>query len=376
MVKKGKYKLLSYIINDSLIFYKSLNKKQRFVAFNILEAENFHQLISILNKFLNKRYLNYYSIQIDNLKKKKLFILNFEDEKKDRIIKIFNLLYQELIKKKADFICLKNEELERSFLQIIINDSNHKINLITSRNSMELKIGDLSTFIELYHINFQYLEKKSSFIHNLLDFITDLNKRGYLIFNFKVDNYDQLIISSFFIEIRKNFKNFKNIEIDVNNFYNCNVLKKENLILSKIYRLLWRSELFNKSILYNEVIEIFSSKNSHDFNDFSKINNFLEKFLFDNQISFKRFNANLLFIDQKILFFIFKKLNSRYIQNILKKYSKKYFIYILILDEIDIGKLLEIEGINLLNNVKFISPDELASLNFELIKNKEISKDT
>ena len=60
MVKKGKFKLLSYVIEDQLIFYKSLNKNKKILAFSIIEAESFFPLLQILSDFLRKRFIKYF----------------------------------------------------------------------------------------------------------------------------------------------------------------------------------------------------------------------------------------------------------------------------------------------------------------------------
>ena len=77
MIRKGKFKLFSYIVEDFLIFYKSINRNKKIISFSILESEDFFPLITILNNFLKQRFLNYYSIQISTTKRnKKLFFLN------------------------------------------------------------------------------------------------------------------------------------------------------------------------------------------------------------------------------------------------------------------------------------------------------------
>ncbi|MFX1339923.1 MAG: hypothetical protein ACFFDK_15030, partial [Promethearchaeota archaeon] len=61
MVKKGKFKLLSYVIEDQLIFYKSLNRNKKILAFSIIEVESFFPLLQILKDYLEKRILKYFS---------------------------------------------------------------------------------------------------------------------------------------------------------------------------------------------------------------------------------------------------------------------------------------------------------------------------
>ncbi|MFW9828855.1 MAG: hypothetical protein ACFFEY_14785, partial [Candidatus Thorarchaeota archaeon] len=65
MVKKGKYKLFSYIIEKNLIFYKSLKKSNKIIAFALFEYFSFKSIKEILNDFLRKRIIHYFSIQIN-----------------------------------------------------------------------------------------------------------------------------------------------------------------------------------------------------------------------------------------------------------------------------------------------------------------------
>ena len=45
MGKKGKYKLLSYLVDEHLIFYKNLINPKKFIAFSFLEVKKFYPLI-------------------------------------------------------------------------------------------------------------------------------------------------------------------------------------------------------------------------------------------------------------------------------------------------------------------------------------------
>jgi hypothetical protein len=75
MPKKGKYQLLSYLVNRYLIFYKSLNRNKKIVAFAMFEANSLNKTIPILNEFLKKRFIQSYSIQLNTLQEKKKSLL-------------------------------------------------------------------------------------------------------------------------------------------------------------------------------------------------------------------------------------------------------------------------------------------------------------
>jgi len=123
MVKKGKYKLLSFFIEDNLLFYKSLNKNKKFIAFSIFECSDFHPSFNILTDYLKKRFLNYFSIQMDsNENSKTLFIICFQDKDKDAIIKIFHLLHQKLQETKSDINFLGHDIFQQfyNYTQLIL----------------------------------------------------------------------------------------------------------------------------------------------------------------------------------------------------------------------------------------------------------------
>ncbi|MFX1391831.1 MAG: hypothetical protein ACFE9Z_17335, partial [Promethearchaeota archaeon] len=133
MTKKNKYRLFSYFIENHLIYYKSL-KKKKIIAFAIFEYLDFKSLDSILNDFLRKRIIHYFSIQIDiDEKNEKIFLLNFEDYKKENIIKSFNIIKQFLTEIEKPIKFLKDQSLEKKFLAIFLQDINSSTSI--SKNS-------------------------------------------------------------------------------------------------------------------------------------------------------------------------------------------------------------------------------------------------
>ena len=93
MVKKGKFKLFSFLLENYLIYYKSINKSNKLIAFSILECDNFLRIIKPLNEFLLNKYLFYYSIQLNIPQKRKTsIIISLVGEKRNNIDKFFNLI--------------------------------------------------------------------------------------------------------------------------------------------------------------------------------------------------------------------------------------------------------------------------------------------
>jgi hypothetical protein len=63
-----------------------------------------------------------------------------------------------------------------------------------------------------------------------------------------------------------------------------------------------------------------------------------------------------------------QKLKSGFIQRIIQKYLSKYFIYILVLNEEDAKKLLEIKSFTSMKNVQILNLEEISKFNFKIFK--------
>ncbi len=298
---KGKFKLLSYILDESLIFYKSLNRRKKIVAFSILETENFFPLITILNEFLYQRLIYYYSIQINvNEKNKKIFFINFEDKKKDEILRFFNIIHQKLINIRPKIIFLSKDHLENTFLKIISKNLNLDINIL---NKPELMIKDngISTYVEIYDLIINVNENKRTFFHDILHLLKNLNRQGYLIINFKRDSIYKINFSCHFIDMRKDNKP-EHLEAEINKFLGYELLKKKKIGISKFYFLLWRLGFSNHMFMFNNFSGLFTNKNYYNFKDLSRFNTQFEHRLLKSNLKLKRINQNLLFIEQRYIF--------------------------------------------------------------------------
>lgn len=377
MVKKGKFKLLSYLIDDYLIFYKSLNRNKKIVAFSILETESYHLLITILNRFLNQRFINYYSIQINiNDMGKKVIFLNFEDKTKDSIIKLFNLINQKLNNCKSKILFLLKDQLEKIFLNIILNNSSSNIKISKMSDSILIKDEKSSTYIDIYDINLSNIDNKSTFFHNFLNLLNKLNRKGYLVINLKRDIQDNIIFTTNFVDMRNNFNSIDKFELEINKIFDYNLLEKKKCGLNNVFYLLWRFGISSDSYRFNDFSELFLDEIHYDFKDLSKFNAKFEDNLINKHIKFKRLNQNLLFIEQHSLFYTSTNLDYKLILKILKKYYLKYFIYILILNDNEYNKLLKIEKINWLKKAKMLCPEEFLNFNFNVLRNNVLLKNT
>ena len=175
MTKKGKYQLLSYLVDRHLIFYKSLNRVKKIVAFALFETNSFYPIIPILNEFLKKRFIQYYSIQLNTLDEKKItFLLNLEDIKKENIVRLFSIIHQNLTEKNLSIEFQKNSILERTFLEIILKQVESNSSVIKLTESIKIvNNNNTSLQLDFYSINLVNLVKKDSFIHNLINIINN-----------------------------------------------------------------------------------------------------------------------------------------------------------------------------------------------------------
>jgi len=178
MVKKGKYKLVSFLVENHLLYYKSLKKNGKIIAFAIMHYINFESIESFLNDFLLNRTIRYYSIQIDTNKKNENFLLlNFEDYNKDSIIKAFNLVKQTLGDSCNSARFFKDQLLEIKFFAILSHSINFNTSIKNDSNSIIISTDNNSKILDFYRIDLSAIEKEKSFLSNFVDCL-DLNLFG------------------------------------------------------------------------------------------------------------------------------------------------------------------------------------------------------
>ncbi len=378
MVKKGKFKLLSFLVENQLVYYKSLNKNKKLVAFSIIETNNLLKIIPVLNELLKKRFLLYYSIQINIPKKRrKLILLNFIGNDKNRIVKFFSLIHQQISDCDKDAKFLKNRYLKRQFLYIISNKINVDIDTMKLGDSLVLKHDEDLQFLHFYQINCLFIENKSVSLHNLLKLLNNFNRKGFLIFNIKVNNKEELKYHAYFIDIKYEQNNYSlDIKKEVNSLFNCELFKNVELNSKLLYSILWRVNI--SEIYYNleNGVNLFLSLGQFNFQKLSKFNTQFEKALKLDQINFYRLNRNLLMIEDKILFLIFKDFHHEDILRLIEKFYSKYFIIILILNQDEYKKLLDFNKIKFLENIKTLDYMDFMKLNLSVMKNEYVLKNS
>jgi len=377
MVKKGKYKLFNYLIENNLIYYKSIRKNDKIVAFAILVYKNSKSILSVLNEFLRKRIIQYYAIQINTHENcEKLLFLNFEDSKKERIIKSFNFIQQNIFETHNSAKFLKEKDLEAQFLSNLSQEINSNSFITKSSESIKISNDNNSKVFSFFLINLDFIKKKKSFILDLLNLIKNLGSKGFLILNFKTDNNDNIKISFYFVEECENIENTMNLENNINDFFQSNLIKKQDIKIRTIFNYLWRLEIKDSFYFLNDFLDLFFHKTYSTPFSLSEINKKFEQNLLNNKIEYVRLGDNLIFIEHSYLFIILENIDSKYILRILKKYYPKYIIYILILNELGYKKLIEAKSIKLMENIKIIHPKDIQKFNCQEFKSNYYLKNT
>ncbi len=369
MVKKGKYRLFSYFIENHLIYYKSFKKKNKIIAFAIFVYLDFKSIEPILNDFLRDRVIHYFSIQIDtDEKSEKILLLNFEDYEKENITKGFNIVKQILTEIENSIKFLKDEILEKNFLAIFFQDINSRTSISKISEAITISTEEKLSIFKFYNINLKLIEQRNSFITNFLNLINNLSRRGFLIFNFQIDYNEDIKIFAYFVDISENNKSNSNLENHINNFFHSNLINRQDIKIQEIFNYFWRLGVTDTFFFLNDFHNLFLLKKNSYSSVLLDINNQIEENLVKYQIEYIRLSTNLLFIEDNYLFIILENLEPDYIHRILQERYPKYFIYILILDNLGYKKLLEMDSIKYLDNIIIIHPEEIQKLNYQEFK--------
>jgi len=378
MVRKGKFKLFSFLLENNLIYYKSINKNNKLIAFSILECDNFLKIIKSLNDFLLNKYLFYYSIQLNIPQKRKtIIIISFIGEKRSNIDKFFNLIKEQINNIDKSVLFLKNRKLKRHFLQVLSNNIDGGANSMKQPNFLILKHGDRLKFIQIHQINCGNLKNQMISLQSLLKALKNFNQKGYMIFNIRTNNHQKIVTNAYFLDIKHDVDSCViDIDKEINQLYDCELFKKSNLNISNLYRILWRVYVSDIFYAININADFFFSLSHFNFQDISKFNTQFVKILQLNKLDFHRLKSNLFFIEEKILFLILEDNNLRVIKQLMNNFFSRYFIFILILNQKEYRKLIESNEIGLLDNIKILSFKEFVMLDFLELNKENLLKNT
>lgn len=378
MLRKGKFKLFSFLTEDHLIYYKSINKNDKLVAFSILKINNLLKIIPLLNDFLLKNFLFYYSVQINVAKNgRKTIILTFIGNDKPKIDKFFNLIFQKIREYDQSSKFLKNHHLERQFFHILSNKIDKDINVLKMGDSLIIRQGDSEKLLYFYEIDCDIMQNDKVSLHNLLKALNNFNQRGYIIFNIQTLNSGKIVSNAYFINIRYE-KDNKSIDIkqEINILFNHDVLNKSVIHLNHLNCLVWRANFSENFYKLTHDSDIFLSLSNYNFQDLSKFSVQFHKTLRLNQVDFHQLKPNLFFIEEKTLFLILDSYNPIEISRILEKFFSKYFVIILILNVEEYNKLIESNEIRLLDNVKTINIRDFIEFDVNKLKYEFVLENT
>ncbi len=370
MVRKGKFKLFSFLTEKHLIYYKSINKNEKLVAFSILKINNILKIIPLLNDFLLKNFLFYYSIQIDVPKnRRKTIILTFIGNDRAKIDKFFNLIFQRIQENDKSIKFLKNRHLENQFFHFLSNKIDNDVNALKMEDSLIIKRGDTEKFLSFYEINCDLLQNDNVSLHNLLKALNNFNQKGYIIFNIQSLTSGRIVSNAYFISTRYE-KDNKSIDIEeeINILFNCEVFNKSIMHLNHLNCIIWRANFSDKFYNITHDSDIFLSLSNYSFQDLSKFSVQFDKTLRLNQVDFHQLKPNLFFIEEKTLFLILDFYNPIEISKILEKFFSKYFVIILILNMEEYNKLIGSNEIRLLEKVKTINFRDFIEFNINKLK--------
>ena len=362
MVKKSKYNISTYFLEENLLFYTSLNKKKKKIAFSILKVKDCFPIITILNNFLKKEYLNYYSIQISLLNNyETLIFMVFIDFEKKRILNSFNIIREKLSEISEKIIFLKEELLERQFFSIGFSNIDSKFSHLKSKDGIIIE-NDRSRYILSFSIlDLFKLSKKETFLHDFYGFLKKRELKGMLILIFKKTLSGEISVVNYFIEFKEIDGKKTNLNDEINEFFNFPLIKKQKLELKNLFKLLWRLEMSEERLVFKEVSKLFYNKEIEKKQDLVRFNLKLENLLKTNEVNFHRLNPNLILINNKILFVLFEKVDFELLNKVIANYYNKYQIFILILNRQDYYQLIELEKINELKQLKVFNYQEDAN---------------
>ena len=366
MTKKGKFKLSSFLVEDFLIYYKSVNKNHKLNAFAVALVSDFQDILPYLIRMLRKRYINYFSVQINVVEKREdLIIINLSNDKKDGIIRSFHIVY-EYLNNKCKIKCFyKNEMLKNIFLGLLTVDLNSYIKLIRPSNSLLIKNQNEMKVFKLYELDFKS-ENRSILVTNFINYLIDSELGGYFLLNVQFDDYDNLITRSLYINVRDKIQEDETIiEEEINDFFDRELLKNIKINLNDVFSILWRKPLNKNKQLFSKLPDWGIQSDEK----LKEIVNEIEYNLKEKNINFQKINPLLFFIEQNIIFLIAKEADINHISKILNKYYSKYKIIILIIEEEEHEKLNKIEKITQLKDLKIMDMSIFSQFNYSTLKN-------
>ena len=372
MSRKGKFNLLSFLIEEKLIFYKSINKTKKLIAFSILSSKNIPKVLVNLNKMLKKRLIKSYSIQIQtNSKSKGRILLYFEDQEKERILTTFNLIHQKLNTEIKSLRFFKKGNLKREFFNIFSNKITPQSDVIIDKESIRIQYNHKSLFIKCYQIKINLIHDRIEFIPTLIQILNNLNSYGFLIFDVRINNFNEINLNSYFLSITKKEKDHdSNLENEINSLYESPIFKAINVKLRSFYKILWRKAIGIEFSVMKDLLDFFLIYSVYDFQNSSLFINQLQKMFKLNQIEVHKLNSNLLLHDeQKALYLILNNADMKLVEKVITEYKATHKIYLMNLSP-KVSNNSDLNKIESIQNLQLLTLKDIINLNFLKIKSQ------
>ncbi len=362
MRKKGKYKLFSFEIDKSLIFFRCTYNERRLIAFSILKLKSLNSIMWLLNQLIIEDLIKYYSIQLPFSRTSKfIIVLQYRANEIVQLTSQSKKIESRILNQLDEVNFLKGENLKQEFFKVIPGITKNT-SISFNKNSLVVHTGKITHFIEIQKVCID--EKKVISFLILQKLIQKYEISGYLLLNFKKDERNNVIFAMYLF-LRRNLKQLKHeIREDINKFFKNNILEtfenKFNIILC-----FWRESLFKE---YNklEFFKKFLNLDSSNFVEKLHYFNLLERNLKKNKIEYHIINKNILLINNKILFLIYDNLNFEDFNTISQKFTNRYEIYLLLVNDQDYVDLKKENSIKY-EKFKIIDGHEFNNLDFKNI---------
>jgi hypothetical protein len=364
MTQKGKYQILSYLIDDDLIFYKSINKNKKLIAFSLLKVKSLHKVLQKLFDLLSNDMISYFSFQID-IYQAKILIFCIESINRANIKNLFRIIKKELISNNSLEI-LNGNELEKHYINIldytIKPDARLKKN---NEKTLTLENNEKSVKIKYFKLNLTSIPQKESFITSFTKILENFKMRARIVFNFKINKNYQIIFAAYLIILIDKEEKISNFLKEVNNFYENLLLSREELNLEDLAYILWRLPVIDSYYNFNDLSAFFND----DYESKSiKISSYLIDKCRENGIPFLKINENMILVNKKILFIMNIQIDINYIKSIIDKFYSKYFLYFVIIKEKEFEKLLQVKDIKKLDELKILDKSKFYEFDFNIIR--------
>lgn len=367
--KKGKFRLLSYFIDTNLIYYKTINKEKKILAFAFFELSGYFPIEKILQNFLKRGLVLFYSVEINiNKPDAIIYILCIEHINKSEIFKNFNLISYKLNQVDQSIHFLKDEDLEKEFLKILSLDIKKKSLISNAIGSIRVKHDSTLKSLDFYLINYDRFPNGDDILYQLINYLGNLKRFGYLILNFQLIN-NVISAEIYYIDFIEDINpQISNLEIIVNEFFGNELIHKIKLELKKIYCPLWRYRLTNNQYSFEKISILHNFEHYYNHKNLLNFNHEFKELLEVNELEFHQLNQNLFFVEQSTLVIIIANMQFRLLLNLIKKFRSKYFLLIIVLNDKGYTDLMKIEKINSITNLKIINYEEFCRFDLKSIK--------